>query len=86
MWLNLHDFDDMTDDKGVTSAFLLTNLAILLNANAMAWQFFFDKLFARKVLNDSELRINWSIETEKNVHLPVGSPLSFLLFNSGSFV
>lgn len=33
--VNLHCFDDMTDEMGVTSAFLFTNLAILLSAKAM---------------------------------------------------
>lgn len=33
---NLQDFDEMTDDKGVTNAFLFTNLAILLNAYAIS--------------------------------------------------
>jgi hypothetical protein len=33
--LDLQFFDAITDDNGVTRAFLFTNLAILLNANAM---------------------------------------------------
>lgn len=33
---DLQDFDEMTEDKGVTNAFLFTNLAILIKANAIA--------------------------------------------------
>lgn len=33
--VNSHCFDDMTDEMGVTSAFLFTNLAILLSAKAI---------------------------------------------------
>ena len=36
---NLQDFDEMTDDSGVTSAFLFTNFAILLKAKAIVRQF-----------------------------------------------
>lgn len=36
---SLQDFEEMTDDKGVTSAFLFTNLAILLKAKAIVRQF-----------------------------------------------
>lgn len=36
---NLQDFDETIDDNGVTSAFLFTNLAILLKAKAIVRQF-----------------------------------------------
>lgn len=36
---HLQLFDEMTDDNGVTNAFLFTNLAILVNAKAMVDKF-----------------------------------------------
>jgi hypothetical protein len=44
--LNLQDFDDMTEESGVTSAFLFTNFAILLKAKAIVRRF--QTLFAQR--------------------------------------
>lgn len=70
---HLQLLDEMMDDKGVTKAFLFTNLAILLNAKAMAWRFW--RTFCTELLNDSQLNINWRHRTSR-------SPLSrFSLFS-----
>lgn len=60
---HLQLFDEMTDDNGVTNAFLFTNLAILVNAKAMVDKFW--SRFCTELLNDSELNINWRHRTSR---------------------
>lgn len=62
------------DDRGVTSAFLFTNFAILLNANAMVWR------FRSRFLHKCWTLQSWT-PTEGTVRASHNFCLSFSLFS-----